>query len=447
MKYPILNLLSLYLVLVATPQVRLMGQDSKRPNFVIIMADDLGFGDLSCFDGWIKTPHLNQLAASGLRLTDYHSNGAVCSPTRAALLTGRYQQRVGIPRVIVANPKAAEHRNGLPEKETTFAEALQRQGYATAIFGKWHLGYFPQFNPSLHGFQEFRGYLSGNVDFFSHVDQAGNADWWHNQKRVEEPGYVTHLITAHAVRFLEEHQEGPFCLYLPHEAPHYPYQGPHDKADRSPGGSFANHGSRVDKKQAYREMVEELDKGVGQIVAKLQELGLDQNTIIFFCSDNGATRLGSNAPYRGHKGSVWEGGHRVPAIAYWPGQIQPGESNQTMLSMDLMPTLLALADTQAGVWSFDGRDVSKHWLAAAKLPERTLFWDTTKSQAVRDGAWKLVKENNSKVPQLFHLTVDPKESQDVSKQHPQIRDQLLTQLKKWEKDVQSARSRPLPPRD
>ena len=192
----------------------LVSTAAARPNFVIIMADDLGYGDISCFEGWVDTPRLDQLAGEGLRLTDYHSNGAVCSPTRAALMTGRYQQRVGVPGVIVARRDAAVHRTGIGDSEVTFAEALRQQGYATAIYGKWHLGYLPQFNPVRHGFDEFHGYISGNVDFFSHIDQAGHLDWWQNDKLRDEAGYVTHLITEHAVRFIQQNQKRPFCLYL-----------------------------------------------------------------------------------------------------------------------------------------------------------------------------------------------------------------------------------------
>ena len=417
-----------------------LGDDSQRPpNFVIIMADDLGYGDLSCYDGWIQTPHLDRLSREGLRLTDFHSNGSVCSPTRAALITGRYQQRVGIPRVIVAKTDAAEHRNGLRKSERTFAEAFAKHGYATGIFGKWHLGYYPQFNPIQHGFQIFRGYVSGNVDFFSHIDQVGNADWWHNDQKVDEDGYVTHLITQHAVTFIEQNHAHPFCLYVPHEAPHYPYQGPNDSADRTVGGKFPNHGSRSDKKEAYREMVVEMDRGIGEILAALRRHGLDRNTFIFFCSDNGATRLGSNGSLRGHKGSVWEGGHRVPAIAWWPDRIKAGVSSTPAMTMDLMPTLLTLAGIEATPEdnAFDGIDLSAHWLTRQLLEPRTLFWGTDKAQAVRRGNWKLVKSQPAG-SQLFRLDTDLAESQDLSPQHPERAATLQRALENWSKEVNAA---------
>ncbi len=416
--------------------------EAARPNFIIIMADDLGYGDISCFDGWIETPRIDQLAAEGLRLTDYHSNGAVCSPTRAAMMTGRYQQRVGVPGVIVARRDAAVHRTGIGDSEVTFAEALKQHGYATAIFGKWHLGYLPKFNPRHHGFNEFRGYVSGNVDFFSHVDQAGHLDWWRNETLHDEKGYVTHLITSHAVRFIGQNQKRPFCLYLAHEAPHYPYQGPGDSPERTVGGKFVNHGSRKDKKNAYREMVEAMDSSVGQVIDTLIELGLNRNTLVFFCSDNGATRLGSNGPLRGNKGSVWEGGHRVPAIAWWPGQIAPATSSETAMSMDLLPTTLARAEVPPPQdVKIDGTDLSPLLLGTGQLPKRVLYWSTGRGLAVRDGKWKLVKNGEDMKSQLFNLSDDPSESNDISREHPNKLKDLEQRLITWQNVVQPKSTR------
>ncbi|NQT02271.1 MAG: sulfatase-like hydrolase/transferase [Planctomycetes bacterium] len=202
---------------------RSSGATAERPNIILIMADDLGYGDIGCYGSKkIRTPNIDALARGGLRFTDYHSNCPVCSPTRAALLTGRYQQRCGIEGVVTA----AKHRHtGMALEEVTFAEVLKRRGYATGIFGKWHVGYNVEFNPAKQGFDEFIGYVSGNVDYHSHIDQAGFEDWWKNLQKVPEEGYCTDLITKHGVDFIERHKDGPFCLYLPHEAPHYPYQG------------------------------------------------------------------------------------------------------------------------------------------------------------------------------------------------------------------------------
>ena len=303
-----------------------------KPNFIIIMADDLGYGDLSCYGAKdIKTPHIDALAKRGMRFTDYHSNGPVCSPTRAALMTGRYQQRSGITGVVTAK----SHRHvGMDLKESTFAEVLKSSGYITALFGKWHLGYKTDYNPVHQGFDEFAGFVSGNVDYHSHIDQEGFEDWWQDTDLKPEKGYSTYLIAQHGLGFLEKYKSQPFCLYLAHEAPHYPLQGPDDSPARKVG-----HGRPADKKQkqprnVYCRMVEALDKTVGQIVDKVKQLGLEENTFIFFCSDNGATDTGSNEPLRGHKGQLWEGGHRVPGIAYWPGKIAAGTvTDETAMSM------------------------------------------------------------------------------------------------------------------
>ena len=291
----------------------------KPPNFIIIMADDLGYGDLSTYGGWIDVPSIDRLAAEGLKFTDFHSNGAVCSPTRAALLTGRYQQRAGIPMVVFADPKRETHRDGLQPIEYTFAEMLKDQGYATGIVGKWHLGYYPNDNPIHSGFDLFRGYVSGNVDFFSHVDGAGTFDWWHQDEKSDERGYVTTLINQHAVQFIEDNKDRPFCLYIPHEAPHSPYQGPGDDPAgfRVAGGSSARLELSPElTKQKYTEMVVGMDRGVGAVMDAVDRTGISDHTLIFFFSDNGATPRGSNGSLRGHKASVREGG--APRAGHCP---------------------------------------------------------------------------------------------------------------------------------
>ena len=260
----------------------------RRPNVVLIMADDLGYGDISPYGGWIETPHLEELAAGGVRFTDFHSSGNVCSPTRAGLMTGLYQQRLGIPGVLFANPARPSHHEGIGADATTIAEVMRSDGYATAIFGKWHLAYRPEFNflargspsrspaedsPTLHGFDTFRGFVSGNLDYHSHIDMMGRPDWWTDAKLQAEEGYLTDLITEHAVRFIETHAGAPFLLYLPHHAPHYPFQGRYDPADRTVGGEFDQLGSATDRQRAYREIVQAVDDGVGRVVAALERAG------------------------------------------------------------------------------------------------------------------------------------------------------------------------------
>lgn len=408
---------------------------NRAPNIVLILADDLGYGDLSCYDGWIETPRLDQLAAGGMRFTDFHSSGNVCSPTRAGLMTGRYQQRAGIPGVVFADPTRAVHYHGLQTSEVTFAEPLHDSGYATAAFGKWHLGYYPKYNPVHHGFDRFVGYVSGNVDFFSHVDQAGTYDWWHQDKPAIEEGYTTHLITKHAVSFIEANKDKPFCLYLPHEAPHYPYQGPKDKSLRTVGGKFNNQGARTDIKEAYREMVVEMDKSVGAVVDTLEKLGLTQNTLILFFSDNGANKNGDNGRLRGAKGSHWEGGHRVPCIASWPGTIAGGGvCDELTISLDVMPTLLAAA----GIASpqdrkLDGVDLLPVMLDNKPLGNRKLFWN---GKAMRDGPWKLIVngKGGDKLG-LYNLAEDLGEKKNLADAQPARVKSMLASLDTWKQDV------------
>lgn len=412
-----------------------------RPNFVIIMADDLGYGDLSCYGNEsFETPHLDALGERGLRFTDFHSSGAVCSPTRAGLLTGRYQQRAGIPGVVFADPKRKEHKHGLQMVENTFAELLGEAGYATAMFGKWHLGYEVQYNPVNQGFDEFRGYVSGNVDYFSHVDQAGAFDWWINDTKQDEPGYSTHLINQHAVRFITESGEKPFCLYVAHEAPHYPYQGPGDKPLRQVGvPRSGKENSGIDISRAYREMVQAVDTGIGEITAALEKKGIAERTLVMFFSDNGATKNGSNGSLRGYKGSLWEGGHRVPCIAAWPGTITPGsESSATTITLDVMPTLLDFAGIEPPRdRPLDGISLRTAFAAGAvvlRSRPRTLYWQHGNSTAVRRGDWKLIKTGR-KPAQLFNLQDDPGEQSDVSAENQRRHSAMLGLLLQWKLDT------------
>ncbi len=423
-----------------------LSSETKRvPNIVLILADDMGYADASSYgNDRYQTPNVDRLAREGLRLLDYHSSGVVCSPTRAGLVTGRYQQRAGVPVVI----SAANHRDeGLDPREVTFAERLKAVGYHTAVMGKWHLGYQVKFNPLRHGFEQFRGYVSGNVDYFSHIDQTGVDDWWNGEELEKEGGYSTYLITRHAVKFIREHQKEPFCLYVAHEAPHYPYQGPHDKPVRTVGGKFDNRGNRKDEATAYAEMMRAMDAGVGEILETLKDCGLEKDTFVFFSSDNGGTTLGNNGKLRGHKGQMWEGGHRVPGIAWWPGKISPGTSDETIISLDVMPTLLAIAGASVPEGHhLDGVNLLPHFLEGKPLPERTLFWEMSGRSAVRRGDWKLVvnqgpKRGKTNSTALYNLAEDVGEERDLSKTDPQMTEALREALRSWRKDVETNRVR------
>lgn len=403
------------------------------PNLILIMADDLGYEGIGCFGNEvIKTPHLDQLAKEGLLFTDFHANGAVCTPTRAALLTGRYQQRAGLEGVIYA--RGATRETGLSTTEYTLADALKSAGYATAITGKWHLGYRKEFNPTHYGFDEFHGYVSGNVDFHTHFDNSGVYDWWHNLDTIQEEGYATDLITEHAVDFIEKNKNQPFFLYVPHQAPHVPFQGRNDPGYRYADNEFTYYGPVEDTNRAYIEMVEVMDEGIGKIWQTLKNLQLEENTLIVFISDNGGETFGHNGSLKGAKGSLWEGGQRVPAIAHWKGKIKPGVSQETVMSFDWMPTFLALAKVNpVDNLLFDGLDLSDHLFQQKGLPQRNLFWKYRKEKAIRQNQYKLLV--NEKETLLYDLENDIKEAQNLYKEQPELVKELENLLQEWELDM------------
>jgi arylsulfatase A-like enzyme len=427
-----------------------VSSDERKPNIVLILADDLGFGDLGCYENVAnRTPHLDQLAQEGLRFTDFHANGPVCSPTRAALLTGRYQQRVGIE-----NPLDIDVA-GLPHSTITVAEELRMAGYWTGIFGKWHLGNLEKSNPIFHGFDEFRGHLTSATDYQSHIDRNGNYDWWQNEYRVDAPGYNTELITKDAVRFIIEHRDRPFFLYVSHSAIHFPWMNPEDTAYRVEGKDYNNltklgpRGTDEDVRPVVKTMIEAVDASVGQIVDTLRKYGLSEQTLVFFTSDNGGYihyqgnhrhQISSNGPFRGQKGDVFEGGHRVPAIAVWPGRIRRGQVTDSLaLTMDLMPTFLNLAGLNSSdldnPQTLDGRDLSAVLFNGSEQPAREpVYWRKGDQAAARSGYWKLIRIKNQS-PALYNLKNDPGESNDLAAENPEIVKELLIGLTAWERDM------------
>lgn len=407
---------------------------NNKPNVIIIMADDLGYGGIGCYgDKNIQTPHIDKLAANGIKFTDFHSNAPVCTPTRAALLTGRYQQRSGIEGVIYVR---GETRSlGLDTAELTIAEIMQQNGYSTGLMGKWHLGYKSEFNPIYHGFDEFHGYLSGNIDYHSHYDNAGVYDWWHNTDSVYEEGYSTDLITNHAAKFIEQHAAEPFFLLVMHEAPHVPLQGRNDPPYRFPGTSFSYQGPAENVSATYREMVEVMDEGVGRIMEALRAYQLEENTLVFFVSDNGAEPIGNNGILNGFKGSLLEGGQRVPAIAYWKGRIMPRESSEVLLTMDLLPTVLSVCNiSHPPTVPFDGIDFSPVLFDGKDTTgERAVFWRYNEQKVARNGKWKLWIDQADTA--LFNLKADIKELKNVSADYPDIKRQLSDAITEWEHSV------------
>jgi arylsulfatase A len=447
--------LSLFLILLCV----LGASAAERPNFVIIMVDDMGYAGPSSYGNpHYKTPEIDLLAEEGMLFTDFHSSAPVCSPTRAGLLTGRYQQRTGVEAIVHPYSQHPVHYQGLQREEITFAEALQDAGYATGMIGKWHLGYAeeqPKYHPQNHGFDEFIGYHGGNDDYANHMGDQFEHDWWHGKEEVREEGYVTDLINKHSVNFIERHQDQSFCLYVSHEALHSPFQGRGDPPQRL----WDNDNMiRYPDIGLIQEMSDAMDEGVGLIRRKLLDLGLGKNTLVFFFSDNGGQRqTQSNHPqFRGGKGNVFEGGHRVPAIAWWPGTVRPGtETDQLGISIDLMPTMLSLAGAVLPENHFlDGVDISPVLLEDAALPDRPLFWsyignNGNRQEAMREGPWKLVVEHPDATPgtfenekvSLFNLDKDLGEKNDVSKTHSDRTRQMVSQVKEWYADVTGTATR------
>lgn len=424
----------------------------RRPNFVLILADDLGYGDIGCYGNTRnRTPHLDRLAEEGLIFTDFHANGPMCSPTRAALLTGHYQHRFGRAFETALSAKARP-RPGLPLEATTIPEALKQAGYATGMFGKWHLGYELPYLPMRHGFDEFRGLLTGDGDHHSHIDRSGDEDWWHDERIEMEAGYTADLVTRHSVDFMERHAEEPFFLYVSHLAIHFPWQAPDESSHRAKGQdywSFSKLGPHEEGqvRPVVQSMVEALDRSTGEIIAALRRLGIADHTFVFFTSDNGGYldyagrfrgEISSNGPLRGQKGDLFEGGHRVPAIAWWPGRIEAGTvTAETAMTIDLMPTYLDLTGvvlrTGGVARTTDGHSLAPTLLVGSSMPSRTLFWRKGTDWAARRGPWKLVGDGENMM--LFNLDEDVAEQNDVADEQPQMVRLLRAHYRQWDEDV------------
>jgi len=407
---------------------------SAKPNIIFILADDLGYGDLGCYGcPDIRTPRLDALAAQGMRFTDAYANGPTCSPTRYAFMTGQYQQRGGLEYALNYQEKNA----GLPPGGETLPSLLKKTGYQTALVGKWHLGYDAERVPNAQGFDHFFGLLGGNHHYFKHVDRLGYPDLFLNHQPVEREGYSTDLFTDDALRFLAEHRDRPFFLFLSYNAPHFPYQGPNDAARLvEPKSPSWQSGTRAN----YISMVEHLDMSVGRVLDELDRLGLAKNTLVVFTSDNGGDPMGRNLPLSGLKGSLWEGGIRVPCIARWPGLIPAGSvSRAPIMTMDWTATFLALAKTQSSA-HLDGINLVPILHGETPTTERALFWrrvpepmrkKVIPQRAVRFGSWKYLEERNQP-PRLFDLAADLAEKNNLAPQHPDRCAHLRRLLDDWE---------------
>ena len=426
---------------------------NPRPNVVLILMDDLGYGDLGNYGSKDAiTPNIDRLAREGVRLTNAYANGATCSPTRAALISGQYPHRYGIEFPLGA--VASDSARGLPVTGATLPRLLKNAGYATGLVGKWHLGFKPEFGPNAHGFDEFFGFLSAAVGYYSHKRGDGRPDLYENTTPVDVPGYLTDEITRRAVTFVDRHSNRPFFLEVAYNAVHWPFDvpdlahsaRPHVPQPAAPAGDlplYERANASVPATRAdYLRILERADKGVGEILASLDRRGLTRNTLVIFTNDNGGEWLSNNAPLRDRKTTLWEGGIRVPLILRWPGQLPANKTSaQVAITMDLTASILAAARaTIPAATKLDGLDILPTLSGRSAPLERELFWRTRRpheQRAVRSGPWKLLQDGRHFY--LFNVADDPGERNDLTYAHPELVRKLSTALDQWEKDVATIR--------
>ena len=437
----------LLLLLLCLPAV------AERPNIVFILADDMGYGDLGCYGHPVaKTPNIDRLAQQGVRFTQHYANGPECSPTRTSFLTGRYQQRAGglecaigtgnVGRYDDAIRLAEHHELGLPAEQAVIPTELQKVGYTCGVFGKWHLGYEPQFNPMEHGWNEFFGYLGGNVHYFNHRELSALHVLFRGRLPVSREGYMTHLITDDSIAFIEKHKKGPFFLYVSHECPHFPFQGPDD------GDKVVTEGNWTERDaDTYVVMLEDLDTEVGRLLATLDMSGIANDTVVVFVSDNGGLSGAANmGSLSGAKSTTLEGGIRVPLIIRWPGRIRPNTvSEQVSATFDLTSSFLQLANADTPAERLDGYDIIGHVIEQREDVPRTLFWRGRRGDrtwwAVRDRDLKYVRklEGGQTDEWLYDLSSDAGEKKDLHQTNASETSRLKKLLSDWEAEVKPVR--------
>lgn len=438
-------------VILLNPSATIVAQRNSRPiskpNVVLIIMDDMGYGDIGSYGVRdARTPNLDRLAREGVRLTNSYANAANCTPTRAALISGRYQQRVGIEWPFDSSDKD----RGLPVTGRSLPALLKTSGYSTGLVGKWHLGFKPEFGPNAHGFDEFFGFLSGAVDYYTHRRGDGTPDLFENTTPVEVPEYLTDEITRRGIRFIDNHAGGPFFLEVAYNAVHWPFQPPnHRPADPNvvprPGEkgdqrlSQGPDDEHPATRQDYVRMLERADEGVGKILASLDRHGLSRNTLVIFTNDNGGEWLSRNAPFSHRKSTLWEGGIRVPLILRWLGHLPAGKTSaQAAITMDLTASIVAVTQTAAPPdHRFDGINIIPILTGKSPVVEREFFWRIVRpnrlQKAVRSGRWKLLIDGTQYL--LFDLQTDFAERNDLAAHHPELVRKLKRRIAEWESDV------------
>lgn len=417
---------------------------AQRPNIIYIVSDDLGYADLGCYGGREAafgpvSPHIDRLAAGGVKFTQGYANSPVCSPTRFALMTMRYQYRLrGAMEEPINSRSKGSTTLGLPPEVPTLPSLLKRAGYHTALIGKWHLGYPPSFGPRRSGYDEFFGIMAGGVDYFTHCSSSGEHDMYLGEDEHHEVGYLTDVLSQRTVDHIHQRAADaragtPFFLSLHYTAPHWPWET-RDDAHVAP--AVAKHLFHLDggNVHSYRRMIHHMDEGIGRIMAALRQHGLDHNTLVVFTSDNGGERFSDNWPLVGGKMDLTEGGIRVPWIAHWPAAIAPGAvSTQHCMTMDWSATLLEAGGGQADPgWPLDGQSLLGVLREPAQRFERPLYWRMNHrgQRALREGDWKYLQVDGHEY--LFNLAQDERERANLAAREPQRLEHLRAQWLAWD---------------
>ena len=412
---------------------RLFGQTPpRRPNIVFIMADDLGYADVSCYGRPdLSTPNIDRIAANGVRFLQAYANSAVCSATRTALITGRYQYRLPLG---LEEPLGGRDV-GLPPEHPTLPSLLRAAGYSTTLIGKWHLGELPKYGPLKSGYEHFYGFRGGSLDYYSHQSNAQRGDLWDDDVEVHQTGYLTEMLGARAVKVIEGYAKAgrTFFLSLHFNAPHWPWEAPGDQAesDRLRGKALIDFDGGTQK--TYQRMIEGMDLQIGRVLQALEANGLTENTIVIFTSDNGGERFADIWPFTGRKTELLEGGIRIPAIISWPARIPRGQtSNQVAISMDWFPTLLAAAGVSPDpAFPPDGIDLLPTLTQNAPPVPRKLFWryKANAQRAIRDGDFKFLKILGNTF--LFNVVEDPMERANLRERREDIYERLFAEWLAW----------------